>query len=164
MKKLLPFLLGLALTLTACDKDDCNPARNAARFEENKAIAVNYNEGAQQDYYQVVDGENIVFRYNHTAAACENVMDDEWGYTLTFEVDKNATTFRFAGAELPAANGFYRESGAWVSGNTYPLQGGLIEGSKMANGKWRVKADVIVLPATSSSLAKRVTFDTVFEK
>lgn len=93
MKKLLPFLLGLALSLTACDKENCNPARNAARFEENKAIAVNYNEGAQQEYYHVVDGENIVFRYNHTAAECENVMDNEWGYTLTFEVDKTRQLF-----------------------------------------------------------------------
>ncbi|WP_299706912.1 hypothetical protein [uncultured Pontibacter sp.] len=164
MRKLLLLFLGITLMLTSCDKDDCNLARNSGSFEENKAIGVRYNEDAQQDYYHVEAGENLVFRYSHTAAECDNAMDDEWGYTLTFEVDKDATTFRFEGAELLAAKGFYQEWGAWVSSNTYPLEGGLIEGSKMADGKWRVKADVTALPPTVNGSAKRVTFDTVFEK
>ncbi|MBD1397221.1 hypothetical protein H9Q13_08600 [Pontibacter sp. JH31] len=162
MKKLLPLLLGITLTLMGCDKDDCNPARNSSSFESNKSIAVHYNGDAQQDYYHVVNGENLVFSYSHVAPECENTMDDEWGYTLTFEVGKDATTFRFEGAELPIAKGFYQEWGAWVSSNTHPLDGGLIEGTKMADGKWRVKADVTAQASTGS--AKRITFDTVFQK
>jgi hypothetical protein len=164
MRKLLPLFLGITLALTSCDKDDCNPARNIGSFEENKAIVVHYNEGAQEDYHHVEAGENLVFRYSHTAAECDDVMDDEWGYALTFEVDKDATQFRFEGTELSVSKGFYKEFGAWVGGNTYPLEGGIIEGSKKADGKWRVKADVTVLYPTSNGSAKRVNFDMVFEK
>ncbi|MDX5420570.1 MAG: hypothetical protein LPK09_15245 [Hymenobacteraceae bacterium] len=164
MKKLLPILLGITLTLTSCDKDDCNPAQSNASFEMNKAIVVDYNEAAQKDYHHVKEGENLVFRYSHAGAECDNAIDDEWGYTLTFEVDKHATQFRFEGAELPAAKGFYQEWGAWVSSNTHPLGNGLIEGTRMADGKWRVKADVTALPQTSGGSAKRVAFDTVFER
>lgn len=164
MKKLLPLFLGITLALTGCEKDDCNPAWNSGSLEENKTIAAHYNEEAQQEYHYVEDGQNIVFRYSHTAAECDNIMDDEWGYTLTFEVDKDATQFRFENAELPVAKGFYREFGAWVGNNTYPLESGIMEGSRMADGKWRVKADVTALLPTSQGGGKRVTFDMVFEK
>ena len=164
MKKLLPLFLGIAFTFAACDKDGCHPAQNSGSFEENKSIVIHYNEGAQEDSHHVETGENLVFRYSHTAAQCDDVMDDEWGYALTFEVDKDATQFRFEGTELNVSKGFYKEFGAWVGGNTYPLEGGLIEGSKIADGKWRVKADVTALYPTSNGSAKRVTFDTVFEK
>lgn len=164
MKKLLPLLLGATLSFTSCDKDDCNPARNTASLAENKTIDVHYNPDAQQDYYHVVNGENLVFSFSHAAAECDNAIDDEWGYTLTFEVDKDATTFRFEGPELPVTKGFYQEWGGWVSSKTYPLESGKIEGSRMADGKWRVKADVTALPPTSNGSAKRITFDRIFEK
>jgi len=165
MRKALLLFLFAVSTLAACKKEACNPEQTRGSYEEDKKIVVEYNfisEGPH--YYRVEDGENLVFKYVLTGAECENTRDDEWGYTLTFEVDKDATAFLFEGIELPMANGFYKEFGAWVGGTTYPLAGGKIEGSRRPDGKWRVKADVTALPPTSNGSAKRIVFDMMFEK
>ena len=165
MKKALLLFLFAISVLAGCKKEACNPEQTSSSYEEDKRIVVEYNfisEGPH--YYRVGDGENLVFRYVYTAPECENTIDDEGGYTLTFEVDKDATEFLFEGIELPMANGFYKEFGAWVDGTTYPLEGGMIKGSRRSDGKWKVKADVTALPPTSNGSAKRITFDMVFEK
>lgn len=164
MKRIFLLLLVASSMLTACDKDDCNPATNRASFAANKQIVVLHHDDMPGTHYQVQNGENLVFEYNHSGAQCEDRIDDEWGYVLAFEVDKDATQFRFEGAELAAANAFYREYGAWVGAGTHALESGVIEGSRISGSRWRVKVSVIAPPLSQSSHLKQITFDTVFEQ
>lgn len=164
MKKILLLLLIAATTLTACEKDDCSPEQTSGSFEEGKTIAMHYDQTYQRSYFQVENGQNIVFRYNHTGAQCDDIMDDEWGYTLTFEVDKAATQFRYKDGEFAAAKGIYLEFGAWVGGQLQEIESGQLVGLKISSNKWRVKANVTIKPLSANEQPKQVTFDRVFEK
>ncbi|WP_018476124.1 hypothetical protein [Pontibacter roseus] len=162
MKKFLVLYLTVVAALSGCKKDNCTPEQNIAVFGKDRAITTYYYQADDYRFYSVHSGENLVFRYSHTRAECEDVLDDEYGFNFDFEIDKAADKFRFEGSELALTKGVVLEFGAWVSNQYQNIGSGLIEGSKISANQWRVKADVTTTPLRPDQQPKRITFDRVF--
>ncbi len=161
MKKLIPLFLLTTLALTGCEKNDCTPEKISGSFAEGKTILVHYNEYSQSNHYSVRDGEHLVFRYEHRFPDC-NLDDAKWGEVLNFEVDKDATQFRFAGNELSAAKGYFWVHNGIGSGHDYELSSGVIEGSKISNQRWLVKVDVTTTPRHPNEQPRKISFNREF--
>jgi hypothetical protein len=164
MKRILLYLLIATSALTACEQDNCSPERFTSSFATGKSIVVHYNEyNTQQKYYEVKDGENLVFRYEHRYPQCDDVYDAVWGTVLYFEADKDATQFRFEDAELAAAKSFYSDHGGIAGAHQRDVVSGLIEGTKISENKWKVKAAVTLAATYQNEQPRQIAFERVFD-
>ena len=59
------------------------------KWESEKEIMIEFNEEAQRNHYQVVNGSKLVFNYIHLGAQCEDIIDDEWAEILIFQIENN---------------------------------------------------------------------------
>lgn len=161
MKKLLPLFLGITFMLTGCEKNDCTPAKISGSFAKGRTIVIYNHEHLQIKNYFVEEGEHMVFRYEHRYPDC-GLTDSKWGEVLNFEVDKDATQFRFEGNELSAAKSyFWAHNDGMGSGSIYELSGGVIEGTKISDNKWRVKAAVTTI-SYNNEQPRKISFNRDF--
>ncbi len=156
-------LLSMTLLTIACDPDNCDAEMKSYTVQADKSIQIAIDTLSLVANYQVSDGENLVFQYHHVRAQCDNIADDEWAETLSFEVDKNAETFMFEDADLNLANCFVRESGAWVNGSSNPIMKGMITGTKKNNNDWDVEISIVVDPLNVGGGSREIVLEEVFE-
>jgi len=165
MKHLYLFVLLITAVLGGCSEGryDCTPESITGHITEGKQIIVEYDTTYKRNNYFIKDGNNSVFEYKHAGAQCDNTADDELLKILAFEVDKNATQFRFEGNEITTSNGFYQQSGTWTSGN-YEIKSGQIEGKKISESKWQVTVSVLASPIFPNREPIKIAFEQLFEK
>ncbi|MBC3542236.1 hypothetical protein ACFSC6_13640 [Rufibacter sediminis] len=164
MKILYLALILTISTLVGCDeRDDCNPETLTTTFTHGKNIEKKFNTASRSNYYTVEDGSNTVFKYAHSRAECDNAIDDELVTIFTFEVNTEASQFRFSGKEVNTTNCYFNEVGGWGRG-MYDIESGVIEGTKTSDGKWRVKVSVLTIPNPNriGEQPEKIEFDEVF--
>ena len=114
------FLSFMIITcLSSCDSDenenDCQPEMVMSNLNTEKEIKEEYDTEFERNNYSIVDGNKLLFEYNHSGAQCDLIMDDEWGEKLIFQVENNNFEFEFVDDEILLTNCFYQEYGAWVN-------------------------------------------------
>jgi len=105
-----------------------------------------------------------VFEYKHASAQCANTYDDELLETLTFEVDKDAKQFKFVDSQIVTSQCFYQQIGTWVHLSHNEIKSGVIEGTQISEGKWKVTASVWTTPLLSAEAPKKIQFEQLFER
>lgn len=158
------FVLIISVLFYSCTKTICDPERTLCTWSEGKEIDVSFDTTYMRNRYTVIDGENLLFQYNHAGPQCDNVIDDEWGENLYFEIDKNLDEFKYVDSGILETNCFYHEYGAWVSYIQRPVKDGTLEGKKISMNQWKVTADVKTTPVFPVNEVKTIKFSKTFEK
>lgn len=166
MKKLTIILLFLtSILLTSCDnKEDenvCDPETTISNWVTNKKIVVEFDTTYQRNNYTIVDGNKLLFDYNHSGAQCDYISDDEWGERLVFQIDTN-TNFEFKDDEILSTNCFYQQYGAWVNHNQYQIKNGIIKGEKISANKWQITVNIETTPLFQNEPPKKIAFTKLF--
>lgn len=168
MRKLILLSLVVVFGFLSCeedddnDKDDCYPETVLSIWEAEKEISIELIGEPETNYYSVVDGDKLVFTYNHVGAQCDHIMDDEWGEKLIFQIDDNLTAFQYTDEEILVTNCFYQQYGAWVDGHQYPVNTGTIKGEKTAENEWEVIVNIEINTAHEEPLI--IEFTQIFKK
>jgi hypothetical protein len=147
MKDLISLLV-LTSGIISCGINDsnCDPEIIHSDLTQNKEILVAYNSEFERNEYNVIDAGNRLFEYTHTKAQCNDIMDDEWGEILTFEIPEDINEFDYTDENILQTKCFYRQFGAWVRHNQYEVKNGRISGVKMSDEEWEVSVSVTTTP------------------
>lgn len=153
------YLLAILGIVSGCKKlQNCTPDKQTYTFVTGKRINVDTikvsTSGTPFERYttQIVNGENIVFDFTHQFKECRDIMDDERVDRVLFEVPSSASTFKWTdSAAFHAAKTFYFNIGAWGM-PPLPVKSGLIEGYKIDNNRWHIKASLNVSPNGSNPI------------
>jgi hypothetical protein len=164
MKKEILILTIVSLMIFRCNKNNCNPEITIPTWYEGKEIVVTYDSIYQRNEYNIEDGVNILFEYNHAGQQCDDVYDDEWGEILTFEIDKKIIDFEFVDSNIITTKCFYQEYGAWVRHNRYQIKDGIIKGKKISEDKWEITVSVSTTPIFSNETPQAIKFKQIFNK
>ncbi len=164
MNKNIITLTILGVIIFGCDKNNCNPETIIATWSEGKEINIMYDSLYQRLDYNVDNGENLLFVYNHTGQQCDYIMDDEWGESLIFEINYLNAKFEFVDSNIILTKCFYQEYGAWVRHNRYQVKDGIIKGKKISEDKWEITVSVITTPIFPDEKAKIIEFKKSFSK
>ena len=167
MRNLGLICLWIFIGLSSCNKEDdenCNPESTNSKWTLGKDIIVNYQAEYLRNEYVIVDGENILFQYNHSGAQCDDVYDDEWGEGLTFVISNESTDFEFANEEIVDIKCFYQQYGAWVRHNQYQIKDGIIKGKRISENKWKINVSVTTTPLFTDEQPKKFEFSSIFSK
>lgn len=144
------------------DDDGCNPEMTSARFEDNKKIVITENTENESFSFVISDGEKQVFQYIYVGAECDDIIDDETGENLLFEIDPGLDSFKFTDEELLSITAIYQPTGAWVSHNPHHIEEGTISGERLSGSRWQISVDVTVPPYFESQEPRTISFDQVF--
>ena len=167
MKNLKSGILALAILLVySCTKDNGVVPQSEffVLMDNSQIIHITSEEDNEVLHsFQIDGGENFVFQYQFNEKESSAVVDDEYGYTFTFEVDKDVESFVVEGTELEALKAHFREVGAWVSHRQVPVITGKVSGQKLASNRWAIQIDVKA-ESHSSGIVKEIVVDATFEK
>lgn len=162
MKKLfLLFLLGII----ACDQNDidesCTPERFLSTITTDLKIEKVFNTELQKNVYDIINGDQLVFAYIHAGAECDDILDDEWGEQLLFEIDPGVSEFDLTDNEILTTNCFYNQFGAWVSHEQIEVNKGRIQGVKISETQWDINVSVEVTSSISNT-PKLIEFSRIY--
>lgn len=159
MKKLFFLLL---LGIIACtDKENCSPEGFFSTITADLKIEKIFNTELQKNVYGIINGDQLVFVYTHTGAQCDDILDDEWGERLLFEIDPGISEFDLTDDEILTTNCFYSEFGAWVSHEQIEVNKGRIQGVKISETQWNVNISVEVTSSISNT-PKLIEFTRIY--
>ncbi|HMC02351.1 MAG TPA: hypothetical protein VKN14_15030 [Flavobacteriaceae bacterium] len=166
MKKLILLSLMLLTCFASCDsgenENDCQPETVASNWNIEKEIIVEFDTEFERNNYSVVNGNKLLFEYNHTGAQCDHIIDDEWGEKLIFQVENNNADFEFVDDEILLTNCFYQQYGAWVNHNQYQVKNGTIKGEKISENKWEIIVNIETTPLFENEQSKNIHFTQIF--
>lgn len=166
MKKVIfPLLLIMITGFSSCDKgkgEGCHPEEEITNWNTEKEIMVEYQAEYERNYYTIIDGDKLVFEYNHSGAQCDSAIDDEWGERLIFQIEANLSEFDFADDQILSTNCFYQEYGAWVNHVQQQVKNGTIRGEKIAENKWEITVNIVTTPSPYNQEVKNISFTKVF--
>lgn len=118
--------------------DDCQDAETTFQFTANSQLVRMDNTDLGLFQYEISEGDKFVFRLSHAGAQCNDTFDDEWGERIVFEVDQEASSFRFVDSELIEAQCYYSQWGAWVNSSPLLITSGSVEGTKLSESTWSI--------------------------
>jgi hypothetical protein len=165
MRNLGLICLLIFIGLSSCNKKDdenCNPEKINTKWTLGKEIIVNYNAEYQRNEYSILDGENILFEYDHSGAECDDIYDDEWGENLTFIINKETKGFELLDGDIVDIKCFYQEYGAWVRHNQHQIKDGIIKGKKISENTWEINVSVLTTPIFTDEQPKKIEFTRIF--
>ena len=161
--KISNLLVLLTLGIISCkDNSNCSPEISRSTWSINKTILIEYNSENQQNRYSILEGDNRLFEYNHSAAQCENIYDDEWGEVLTFAIPNEITDFKYEDDNILETRCFYTQYGAWVRQNHYEIKNGMIKGEKKSENEWIITVSVATTPLFADEQPKLIEFVEIF--
>lgn len=105
----------------------------------------------------IANGQSTIVRYIHSYKYCDEHTDQSYE-TLMFEIPPNTTTFSIADSiSLRQAKAIFS---FWPTGSeeAYFLTQGSIEGKKLSDGSWQVKASLF-----SPKGGNRIAFNNRFQ-
>lgn len=163
--RLISFLITVITFFCGCGKIGCRPASHHYTFITGRQIDTAKSTQPDPDFeyytYQINSGTNIVFNYTYNFKDCPNIADDEGMRTVVFEIPANATNFAFADSTgLRQAKALLRLSCECIPYQPIFFKQGFIEGQKINNKEWRIKA-TLQQPGSNSTT---ITFNKVFLK
>jgi hypothetical protein len=161
------FLSFIILTyFSSCTSDknenDCYPETVISNWTTENEIMIDFDTEFERNNYSVVDGNKLLFKYNHTGAQCDHIIDDEWGERLIFQVENNNADFEFVDEEILLTNCFYQHNGAWVNHNQYQVKNGTIKGEKISENEWKIIVNIETTPLFENEQPINIAFTEIF--
>ncbi len=152
------------IVLISCNKKglDCYEESRIGTFENNKMILAGITPDTNIEYFDIVEGNSIVFTLNHSGFQCDQVYDDEWGEQVVFHVAGNLSNFTIQDSELEKAMCFYSQFGAWVNHKKSRINAGQVEGERIDEGEWSVTLS-IELPEPNNMGNRELAFQGIFK-
>ncbi len=159
----------LLLFLVQCsvnkdDNDGFHPESFSGTWTSGKDIVATYNSDFERMEYTIVDGDQILFDYTHTGAQRDDILDDEWAETITFVINKDATSFEIKDENIEDAKCFYQKFGAWVAHNQYSIKDGFIKGRKISHNIWAIDVSIETTPLSVNQQPFTIEFSLLFKK
>ena len=138
-------LLIMTLILISCSDDDSSRDEYSYTYSEKSNLTVSTLEDSYMKYGIVEEGENLVFEYRFVAEDDGQIVDDEYGETIRFEIDSNLDEFRYSNDELSNIDlVFSKHCFCYFqmdeSKDVDPT--GIISGEKISSDKWKIKIDL----------------------
>ena len=130
------------LTFACTNDDNCTADTIRTQIIDNKTIMTSYDSSTQKIILSVDDGDNLLFEYDFTATQCDDILDDEWGERLIFEIPIGTTDFEYIDADLASINCYHLEYGAWVSSSPDAVTQGSIKGIKLSDNEWEITTNI----------------------
>ena len=140
MNKLIT-LLTLVLLITACGSE--TSGSRDRQFDIDKTISFNENEPFNS--YTIIDGEQMVFKYNYNHPQDDNIADDELTEVFVFTIVEGQSSFEFNTDDItitPELTLAYAR--LCFCGFTENFQAIALSatGTRINSTKWEVKFDV----------------------
>ncbi len=142
--------------------DDCHDPETTFQFTDNSQLIRIDDTDLGLFEYEVSEGDKLVFRINHAEAQCDDILDDEWGERIVFEIDQEATSFRFDDSELIEAQCYYNQWGAWVNSSPLLITSGSIDGTKLNESTWFINLS-LNLSAQNALGSSMVEYEGTYE-
>jgi hypothetical protein len=133
------FLMYLSIFSIGCNDDNCDDAEmtyliSNAEITLDTSLALGI---------EIVDGDNLVFDFEHKFRECKDVNDDERYENVYFQIDKTVVELYVTDEDLLRYNCYYRQSGAW--GTTIQLiETGTLQADKRNDNEWDVQATFLI--------------------
>lgn len=149
----------MLLGIIACDVDDnCSSEEFHATIASGKEIVEVVSQYFPENVYTIVDGNKLVFSYNHSGFQCDDAIDDEWAEELTFQVDPTISEFNWVDSQIETGHCFYRQYGAWVNAQQIRIHKGTIQGVKISPNRWSIKASIeVIYPFNNNPIVIKFT-------
>lgn len=90
------------------------------------------------------NGNKNVFVMNNYTQGDSLIADDEYTYTLVFELAANQNSFSVADSDLANMNVHFKRSCFCPSVAFIALTSGCLQGEKQANGTWLIQGNLVV--------------------
>lgn len=133
-----------AMVMVSCTEDsDITPDSETFELFNNSAI-VSVQTG-DIEYYKVEAGEGSVAVYRFNASQSNDIYDDEFVESMTFELPEDRNTFSLKDEELVELRAFYRQEGAWPANLPNAVIKGTISGTRnviAGTDRWEVSIDI----------------------
>lgn len=166
MKRLIFLSLLILTSFSSCTSDksenDCYPEAVISNWTTEKEIMVDFDTEFERNNYSVVNGNKLVFEYNHTGAQCDHIIDDEWGEKLIFQVENNNADFEYVDDEILLTICFYQQYGAWVNHNQYQIKNGTVKGEKISENEWKIIVNIETTPSFENEQPTNINFTEIF--
>ncbi|MBD0833475.1 hypothetical protein [Aestuariibaculum sediminum] len=166
MKYYFSILLMLINCFISCDKAEennpCQPETTISTWKVNKEIKVDFNSEFNRNDYSIIEGNKLLFEYNHSGAQCDHFIDDEWGEKLIFHIEISQTKFEYNENDILLTNCFYQQYGAWVNHNKYEIKNGILKGEKISDSTWEITVNIYTIPLFEDEEPKNIQFKTIF--
>ncbi len=146
------------------NENDCYPEMIISNWVSEKEIIVEFDTQFKRNNYNIINGNKILFKYNLNGAQCDNIIDDEWGENLIFQIENNNTDFEFIDNEILSTNCFYQQYGAWVAHNKYEVKNGIIKGEKISKTEWEITVNIETTPIFENEPSKNIIFTEIFKE
>jgi len=150
MKSFKCIILLLSILIYSCSSDDDASGSTETvsfTFIENATIVSEVGgddgQGNTVILASVVEGENLIFRYDFRSVANDpNIADGSFSETIFFEIDPTIDFFSFSDKQLLEINAFYEYSCFCPVIGSVPISNGNIEGTRLSNGDWDITIDI----------------------
>lgn len=101
--------------------------------------------------FNIEQGNNTVFSYEHNVIAPPDVADGGFFETLVFQAPANIDEFEYRDEELQQGTAFYRYSCfCQLAGAGFKVTSGVIRGERLSPIHWIIRADVRIETATGN--------------
>ncbi len=105
-------------------------------FYENAALDVQENDG--RVYFEQVEGDQLVFKYEFIADDNPMIADDEYGEIVWFSVDPDQDTFEIHANNFKRNDALFGRMCFCVDGGFHRIDEGCIFGKKTSETTWEV--------------------------
>ncbi|MBD0824838.1 hypothetical protein [Aestuariibaculum marinum] len=166
MKRYIYLLFILTNCFLSCnnddDENDCHPETILSNWNTQKEIVIEFDTEFNRNNYNIVDGNKLLFEYNHIGAQCDHIIDDEWQENLVFQIENTSVAFEYIDNDLLLTNCYYQQLGAWVNHNQYQVKNGTIKGEKLSENEWKIIVNVETTPLFENEQPKEIQFTQIF--
>lgn len=121
------------------DSGDCTPDQYAYEFFSSSKIDTLTNDAGL--FFQVNEGNDLVFVYSHTGPECKSVWDEEYTDKLVFQVPSASNSFYYQNDQLTDALCLFRRIDMWSDGSNR-IRSGYIKGTRVSATKWDIEINV----------------------
>jgi len=172
-------LIALFLFISSCGKDDSVGFEESLPEEcKNGSCDFTYKEDAQiqditeinpeesfQIIAQVLDGENLAFKYLYEKDDSPQIADDELTTELIFEAPRDQNSFSLSDEHLATNKALYRMICFCGKVSHQSPSSGYINGTRLSPNSWRITASLTIDYFAEFGGAfdpVEIQFDTVF--
>jgi hypothetical protein len=155
MNRVIIALIAVLISFSACEKKkiemypEClnlfgeftpnnKPMDGEAEFVFYKNSALEVNEDENYIYFNKVEGDQLVFKYEFTADDNPMIADDEYGESIWFAVDAEADSFDIPASDFKDANVIFGRMCFCADRGYHRISDGCIHGEKVSENKWAV--------------------------
>jgi len=130
--------------LSSCSSDDNIPTDiSSYYFKPDSKITVSTENN--QTFANIVNGQNLVFKFELNKTDNPDIQDDEYSERLIFEIDPSLTEFTYNAEDILQANAYFNQYCFCADTSSIPINSGTIQGTKISRDDWLIDLNISFL-------------------